>query len=171
MWWTLRGCLHRKLLIVRCRAIGAGPATYPAMSAKDPATIHQPKSAFDHDRRGKIRFPIRREVRYKLLKDGAAVEVGLSETVDIGSGGLSFAADSELPVGASIELSITWPVLLDERCAIRLKAFGRVLRYERGKCACSIDKYEFLTQGRTAMPAPPRRKDNVLPMKPRKMTA
>ncbi len=101
------------------------------------------------DRRTKTRFPIRREMRYKLLEDGAVVASGAGETHDISSEGVAFAPDGEVRQGTFIELSISWPVLLDERCAMRFIVFGRVLRTNGRFAACTIDKHEFRTQART----------------------
>jgi hypothetical protein len=153
------------------------------MFAKDLATMQKMKADQENERRGKFRFPMRREMRYKLLKDGSIAESGAGETVDLGSGGVGFSIERELPVGAFIELSISWPVLLDQSCPMRLNVFGRVVRNESGMSACTIDKYEFRTQSRAFQPAPIRndsrlqrwadgvRKDNVTPIKPRVMTA
>ncbi len=113
-----------------------------------------------NDRRLKNRFPIRREVRYKLLEEGAMVASGAGETCDISSGGVAFTPDGELKTGAFVELSISWPVLLDDRCAMRLIAFGRVVWTNGDRAACTIDKYEFRTQARTYQM--PTRNDSML---------
>ena len=39
---------------------------------------------------------MRREMRYKLLKDGSIAESGAGETVDLGSGGVGFSIEREL---------------------------------------------------------------------------
>jgi hypothetical protein len=162
---------------------GSLPALVPAMFSKDVATMEKLNADLEDERRSKFRFPIRRELRYKLLRDGAVAEAGLGETVDIGSGGIGFAIDRGLPVGAFIELSISWPVLLNESCPMRLNVFGRVVRNEPGKCACTVDKYEFRTQSRDVQTQPVRndsmlqrwadavRKDALMNLKPRMMTA
>jgi hypothetical protein len=134
---------------------------YRGMFAKDLATMHMMKKDQENERRGKFRFPMRRELRYKLLKDGATAEAGTSETVDIGSGGIGFAMERDLPVGAFIELSISWPVLLDHNCPMRLNVFGRVVRNGAGKCVCTVDKYEFRTQSR-GFQVPTVRQDSML---------
>jgi hypothetical protein len=105
--------------------------------------------ARENERRAKARFEIRRELRYKVLKDGLVVASGAGQTHNMGSGGVAFTPDGELHPGAFIELSISWPVLLDDRCPMRLIAFGRIVRSDRRKVACTIDKYEFRTQART----------------------
>ena len=109
-----------------------------------------------NDRRSKSRFPIQREMRYKVLKDNQVVEIGTGRTVNIGSGGAAFRLDHELVPGCLIELSISWPVLLDNTCAVRLVTYGRLLRSRGGLCACSFEKYEFRTQARVLQPVPAR---------------
>ena len=120
------------------------------MFAKDIATFASSRPERGTDRRGKFRFRMQRELRYKLVKEGLVTESGAGETVDIGSGGVGFVIGRALPANSVIELSISWPVLLDNTCAMRLVVFGRVLRTGTGKSACTIDKYEFRTQGRLA---------------------
>ena len=115
------------------------------------SSTHEPKGKSEN-RRGKMRFPMQRELRYKLLKDGATVESGVGQTVDIGSGGVGFEIGRDLPVGGFIQLSISWPVLLGDTCAMRFIVFGRVVRSGDGRCACTIDKYEFRTQSRVVHP-------------------
>ena len=100
------------------------------------------------DRRKKSRFPIRRELRYKLLADDT-MDSGTGQTINMGSGGIAFSIDHELKPDAFIELSISWPMLLDNTCPMRLIVFGRVLRSQSRKSVCNIDKYEFRTQART----------------------
>jgi hypothetical protein len=115
----------------------------------------------ENDRRGKFRFPMQRDVRYKVLKDGATLEAGSGHTIDMGSGGVRFQVERDLAEGAFIQLSVSWPVLLDDSCPMRLVIFGRVLRSSSRQCACSIDKYEFRTQARVIQP-PAARSDSSL---------
>jgi len=61
-----------------------------------------------------------------------------------------------------VELSISWPVLLDESCPMRLIVFGRVLRCTSRKAVCSIEKYEFRTQARTYQQTTTIRTDTML---------
>lgn len=114
---------------------------------------HNHESDARGERREKFRFPMQRELRYKLVKDGAVLESGIGETLNIGSGGVSFTVERNLAAGSFIQLSISWPVLLDKSCPMRLIIFGRVLRSAQGACACTIDKYEFRTQARTVQAA------------------
>ena len=45
-----------------------------------------------------------------------------------------------------MELSISWPAQLDNKCALKLVARGRVVRFEQGRAAIEILQYEFRTQ-------------------------
>jgi hypothetical protein len=65
----------------------------------------------------------------------------------MGSRGVAFRADQPLAAGTSVELSISWPALLDEVCPMRLSVSGRLLRVEGGIAVCTVEKYEFRTQG------------------------
>jgi hypothetical protein len=114
------------------------------------------------DRRSKQRFPIRRELRYKVLEQDTIVASGSGETVNLGSGGVAIEVDQDLRPGAFIEMSISWPVLLNESCPMRVIVFGRILRSGNGTAACTIDKYEFRTQARTLQMATPIRTDGML---------
>lgn len=114
------------------------------------------------ERRSKFRFGIQREMRYKLLEDDTIVASGSGSTINIGSGGIAFAAEHCLKPGAFIELSISWPALLDETCPMRLIVFGRVLRSGSRKAVCTLDKYEFRTQARAFQAATTARSDSKL---------
>lgn len=109
----------------------------------------EPIISRQNERRGKSRFGIQREIRYKMLEDGVVIASGTGVTVNMGSGGVAFTAEHQLKAGAFVELSISWPVLLDQTCPMRISIFGRVLRNVGRKNVCSIDKYEFRTQART----------------------
>jgi len=114
------------------------------------------------ERRKKARFPMDRELRYKVLEDETIIASGMGTTVDMSSGGSAFRTDHPLMPGAFIELSISWPVLLENSCPMRLIVFGRVLRSASGQSACTIDKYEFRTQARAPRPIVAVRSDSML---------
>lgn len=100
------------------------------------------------ERRGKSRFAIRREVRFKILEQEQVLSTGSGQTVDLSSHGVAFETAAKLSVGELLELSISWPVLLDETCLMQLVVFGHVVRTRRNTVACTIDRYEFRTQRR-----------------------
>lgn len=102
------------------------------------------------ERRTKRRFYIEREVRYRVLEDDQIIDAGVGKTLNISSGGVAFLCDHELQSGSFLEMSISWPALLDNSCRMKLVAFGRVLRSEDCHVATTIEKYEFRTQARAA---------------------
>ena len=66
------------------------------------------------ERRSRSRFGIKRELRYKLVEGRTVVAAGPGYTIDMARRGVAFSADDELRPGACIELSISWPALLDQ---------------------------------------------------------
>jgi hypothetical protein len=94
------------------------------------------------DRRVAARFPIEREIHYKLIhKDGN--EEGTGRSINISSGGILFTADCHLQPGTGIEVTISWPVLLDAEVNLRLVTRGQVVRSGAGTTAVKIARYEF----------------------------
>lgn len=98
------------------------------------------------DRRSADRFPIERELRYKVLNKRAPEEAGSGKTINISSSGILFAADRILRPGRRVELAVSWPAKLNEKCALKLVARGKIVRFEDGKAAIEIQQYEFRTQ-------------------------
>lgn len=98
------------------------------------------------DRRHSDRFPIEREVRYRVLNKRGGDEAGDGKTINISSSGVLFTSDHILLPGKRLELSISWPAQLNNRCALKLVARGRVTRFEPGCAAIEIQQYEFRTQ-------------------------
>jgi hypothetical protein len=104
-----------------------------------------------NDRRAKDRFPIEREVRYKILNRKNADEVGFGKTINMSSNGVLFSTEHHLLPGKRLELSISWPAQLDSKISLNLVARGRVVRSEEGRAAIEIHQCEFRTQ---ATPGP-----------------
>jgi hypothetical protein len=106
------------------------------------------------DRRGTSRFPVREEVKYKVLQPSKAPPItGSGQTLNIGSGGILFTTEEKLPMGHTVELSVNWPARLDGTCALKFVAIGKVVRADAGKAAVRIDKYEFRTRAVSGMAA------------------
>lgn len=93
------------------------------------------------ERRSSSRFPIEREVRYKVLSKRSG------KTLNISSSGILFTTEHTLIPGKRIEMAISWPAQLDNRCALKLVARGRIVRSEAGRAAVEIQQYEFRTVG------------------------
>ncbi len=101
---------------------------------------------FASERRAADRFPIEREVQYKVLSKRGGFESGGGQTINISSSGVLFTTDRFLIPGRRLELSISWPAQLNEKCQLKLVARGRVVRCEEGQAAIEIQQYEFRTR-------------------------
>jgi hypothetical protein len=99
------------------------------------------------NRRATDRFPIIRELRYRVLGGRGNSDWGIGKTLDFSSTGILFSAESPLAPGKRVELSISWPAQLDGKCALKLVARCRVTRCNGTQVAVEMDKYEFRTQG------------------------
>src|SRR4051794_18758958 len=102
----------------------------------------------ERERRVKRRFQIDQEVKYKMLYGQRIAETGVGRTMNISSGGGWFSTETMLTSGMPIELSMTWPVLLNDSCPMKLMIYGCVVRSNEKGCAVAIERYEFRTQGR-----------------------
>jgi ribosomal protein S8E len=101
----------------------------------------------DRERRTKRRFEIDQEVRYKMLYGQRIAETGVGRTMNISSGGVWFSTENMLTSGMPVELSMNWPVLLNDSCPMKLMIYGCVVRSNEKGAAVAIERYEFRTQG------------------------
>ncbi len=102
------------------------------------------------DRRSADRFPIEREVRYKVLSKKSADESGSGHTVNMSSSGILFTSEHVLLPGRRLELAISWPAQLNNQTPLKLVARGRVTRFDGGQAAIEIQQYEFRTSAKSA---------------------
>jgi hypothetical protein len=107
-------------------------------------------NGLDRERRNKRRFVIDQEVKYKMLYGQRIAETGVGRTVNISSGGVWFSTENMLTSGMPIELSMNWPVLLNDSCPMKLMIYGCVVRSNEKGAAVAIERYEFRTQGSRA---------------------
>jgi hypothetical protein len=105
------------------------------------------------DRRGTSRFPLREEVTYKLLNTRAVKISGTGKTLNIGSGGILFSTEERLPMGRTVELTVSWPARLGGTCPLKFVAVGRVVRSDLDKAVVRIERYEFRTRGSSGLSA------------------
>ena len=98
------------------------------------------------DRRHSDRFPIEREVRFRVLNKRGGEETGDGKTLNISSSGVLFTSEQMLLPGRRLELSISWPIQLNDLVPLKLVARGRIVRFEQGLAAIEIQQYEFRTQ-------------------------
>jgi hypothetical protein len=104
------------------------------------------------DRRTKQRFHIEQEVRYKMLYGQRIAETGTGRTTNMSSGGIWFTTETQLALGMPVEISMAWPVLLNDFCPMKLMIYGCVVRSNERGAAVAIERTEFRTTGRSMQP-------------------
>jgi hypothetical protein len=111
-------------------------------------------SATTAERRASNRFPIERDVRYKVLNKKSNNEAGGGKTINMSSNGILFTTEHVLVPGRSLEVAVNWPAQLNQKTALKLVIRGRVVRLEPGKAAIEIQHYEFRTAGSQILSVP-----------------
>ena len=90
------------------------------------------------------RFELR--LPFEVVRNGSPLNVR-GETKNMSSAGVSFIAESELPLGESIEYVITLPRSPGTRKDVRLRCVGKVLRGDAESAfAATLERYEFLRE-------------------------
>ena len=104
------------------------------------------------DRRVHFRYSLAFGVQYNITGrtngNGPRTEPieGTGSILNISSGGLLFEADRALNQGAVIDLSVDWPVLLDNRLPLKLKIRGKIIRTNERLTAVQLRWWEFHTR-------------------------
>src|SRR3569832_2198308 len=106
------------------------------------------------DRRHSDRFPIERDVQYRVLNKRGGEEAGDGKTLNMSSAGILFTTEGMLLPGRRLEVNVNWPAQLNNKCALRLVARGRIVRCEDGTAAMEIQQYEFKTLANNPQGAP-----------------
>jgi hypothetical protein len=88
---------------------------------------------------------------FKVLSKRHGLEQGGGTTINMSSGGVLFDTDQVLLPGKRVEMAISWPAQLDNKCSLKLVARGRVVRFEPGRAAVEIQQYEFRTMGTSGL--------------------
>jgi hypothetical protein len=101
----------------------------------------------ERERRHKRRFRIEQDVKYKMLYGQRIAETGAGKTANVSSGGIWFTTENVLTAGMPIEITMNWPVLLNDSCPMKLMIYGCVIRSSDKGAAVAIERYEFRTQG------------------------
>jgi len=89
---------------------------------------------------------IQQDVQCRVLNKKEADQQANGKTVNMSSSGVLFTTTNILVPGRRVELSISWPEQLDHKCALKLVARGRVVRFESGFAAIEIMQHEFRTR-------------------------
>jgi hypothetical protein len=95
------------------------------------------------DRRASLRFPLQLELCFQMKRKCAPLIRG--RTVNISSSGLLFVADVEPVPRSRVCLWVEWPVVLDQKVALRLIVHGWVNRVSGGRVAVALQRFEFRT--------------------------
>lgn len=106
----------------------------------------------DRERRMKKRFHLQMEVRYKMLYGQRITEAGMGKIANISSGGIWFTTERTLTPSMPVELSVNWPVLLNDSCAMQLMIYGCVIRSNSQGAAVGIERYTLVTRGSRSFP-------------------
>jgi hypothetical protein len=91
------------------------------------------------NRRGSERLGIQRDVQYRILNNKTVEAAVTGKTVNMSSSGVLFSTEQVLFPGRRVELSINWPAQLNSKCALKLVARGRVVRFVDG-CAAPLPR-------------------------------
>jgi hypothetical protein len=99
------------------------------------------------NRRATLRFKVELELTYSF-HGARGFASGQGRTLDVGSGGVLFKADRDMPQDGEIHLSMAWPLSLDDGVPLRLFAVGHVIRSDHGRTAVKLLRYQFRTARR-----------------------
>lgn len=117
-----------------------------AKSSAAEAPAGPPARERSKERRATRRYPLSTALKYKALLYKREI-TGLGLTVNISSSGLLVHIPGPLPEGLAIELSIAWPVRLDDNVALALHVVGRTVRTQGDYAGIVIQRHEFRTRG------------------------
>ncbi len=121
------------------------------MSKKKSVTFRETQTTeISGERRSRRRYPLSLPVQFKIMKNCVVVGTGDGTSLDLSSSGIAFSTASPPRIGSYLELSISWPVLLNGSCPLKLVATGRVVRSGHDCTAIAMDRHVFRTQGAKA---------------------
>jgi hypothetical protein len=112
-------------------------------SSAGPDDTDADKTATAGDRRLAQRYDIALDLRWKVFRR-QRVEEGTGTTLNLSMGGILFEADRQVPAG-KVQLSISWPVLLDNRTPLQLVVTGQTVRASGRRTAIRMMQHQFRT--------------------------
>jgi hypothetical protein len=89
------------------------------------------------------------DLQYRLLGRGA-VKTGRGRTVTLSSTRVQFECADYLPEQSKVEISIVWPVRLDNGVALKLWVVGHTIPSQDHSIVVEIQRYEFRTRSERA---------------------
>ena len=94
-------------------------------------------------------YPVKLPVTFRAFSNQALVQTGVGQTLRISSGGVHVDLGELIrPSVTEVEVSISWPMLLDRTTQIRLVMIGKILSSKVEYAEISADRYEFRTAKR-----------------------
>jgi len=100
---------------------------------------------FASDRRRDRRYEVSLKLQWTITHRRRLLDWGTGTTVDLSSSGILFQTDRQIPVDCFVELSICWPVLLNDSQPMQLIVMGRVTRLSGGCVAIQMLQHGFRT--------------------------
>jgi hypothetical protein len=128
-----------------------GGRTDKLMRPKTGTLREQIVTGISGDRRSRRRFDLDLPLQYKVVGRYRLGRMGVGKTINMSATGIAFEAEEPLSPGVAIELSLAWPVLLNQTCPLKLVITGKVVRSGVTLTALRMDRYEFHTQGTGAL--------------------
>ena len=111
------------------------------------AENEQYRSSGGAERRANIRFPCRLCVSWRTLDPPLRRGESTIGTLNISSKGLLFSTTENFERGSTLEVTLDWPVRLNQQVPLKLVITGHVIRSADGCTAVRINHYEFRTRG------------------------
>lgn len=105
------------------------------------------RSSGGAERRANIRYPCRLCVSWRTLDPPLRRGESTIGTLNISSKGLLFSTTEKFERGSILEVTLDWPVRLNQQVPLKLVITGHVLRSSDGSTAVRINHYEFRTRG------------------------
>lgn len=94
-----------------------------------------------------MRYPCRLCVSWRTLDPPLRRGESMIGTLNISSKGLLFSTTEQFERGSILEVTLDWPVRLNQQVPLKLVIVGHVLRSADGCTAVRINHYEFRTRG------------------------
>ena len=91
-----------------------------------------------------VQYPVTLDVRYKTARPP---RVGVGKTLQMSRTEVVFTTDTQIDPGTKLEISIAWPVVLNDRVLLQLVVTGEIVRREGSTLTATIRKHHFRTRG------------------------
>ena len=99
------------------------------------------------DRRGGVRFAYALDALFFYQDPAGLTRAGCGTTADLARHGIRFLTEDAPPDGASVEMRINWPFLLQGTCRLELVVKGIVTGTTARGTVMRLRSYEFQTCG------------------------